>query len=307
MAKAVPNISEADQSVVTLKVGPNSKVFLVHTSVICNESPFFEKAFKSEFKEGKTQVMTLEDTEEEVFKLVMQWLYTRQLPELLWSQLQDPTKVARVRDGEKEELLWDFLMSSAYIFSQTYAVHSLSNAIEGQFDARFKFCFWNLAGFKTYLTYPTIIRLFNNVPEDSRVCKLFIDEFAKHWATLDGVDTAGTVFDDLPANFLSQALKATSKQWSASFKNLKSLVTSKEIELEVKSHAFREKDKELREKTKDMERQSRAFHRQYQLLEYNRKELRAKEQHIKEMNSTMARLSTSKSPSIRNQRSASSV
>ncbi|KAK8158700.1 hypothetical protein BKA80DRAFT_333809 [Phyllosticta citrichinensis] len=274
MAPGVPDISGSDQTVVTLKVGPNHKVFLVHTSIICNASLFFNNAFKGEFKEGKTQIMTLEDTEEDVFKVVMQWLYTRRLPNL-WNKDQQHIKTIRICEGQGEELLWDFLMTSAYVFSQTYVIPALSVAIEVRLSERFGHTCSGVAGFQSFLTYPAIIRLFNNVPENSPACKLLVNTFATQWEIHGGIDVGGKHFDDLPANFISQALKAVSKIWAASSKKLQ----AQDNKLEIQDKRLQSQDKELQSKSREIQTLRRD-------LQYRAREVRVKDQKIRELCST---------------------
>jgi hypothetical protein len=58
---------------------PNQQEFKVHKNVACHYSPFFETAFKSQFIEGQTQSMTLEDVEGEVFGCMVHWFYTQKV------------------------------------------------------------------------------------------------------------------------------------------------------------------------------------------------------------------------------------
>jgi len=53
--------------------------FTVHKAFLTYESPFFEAAFNGKFKEGKTQVIELEDVYPDEFNLLVTWVYERQV------------------------------------------------------------------------------------------------------------------------------------------------------------------------------------------------------------------------------------
>ncbi|KAE9381306.1 hypothetical protein N431DRAFT_321692, partial [Stipitochalara longipes BDJ] len=63
--------------IVTIYVGPEKKPFIIHKEVACLHSPVFKTAFESTFVEGQTQSYVLEDTEPEIFQLLVQWLYSK--------------------------------------------------------------------------------------------------------------------------------------------------------------------------------------------------------------------------------------
>ncbi|TVY34943.1 hypothetical protein LSUB1_G007431 [Lachnellula subtilissima] len=71
--------------VVTFKIGPNLTEFVVHKEFACYYSPVLKAAFESEFIEGRTQTYTLDDTTEDAFRLLVQWLYSQRLT----SELRD--------------------------------------------------------------------------------------------------------------------------------------------------------------------------------------------------------------------------
>jgi len=76
-----PGPSFSDQALVSIDVGKGKKkkTFSVHKSFICHHSPFFRAAFNSDFVEGSTQTMKLDDAESSIFALFLQWLYTQNL------------------------------------------------------------------------------------------------------------------------------------------------------------------------------------------------------------------------------------
>jgi hypothetical protein len=64
------------QSFVNITIGLDgaNETFSVHKELICHHSPFFNKAFNSQFREGLTQEMTIDDVEPETFGLLVAWL-----------------------------------------------------------------------------------------------------------------------------------------------------------------------------------------------------------------------------------------
>jgi hypothetical protein len=55
--------------------------FTVHKAFLCEQSPFFNAAFNGNFKEAHTQSMTIEDADSEAVKLVIGWIYTKEIGE----------------------------------------------------------------------------------------------------------------------------------------------------------------------------------------------------------------------------------
>ncbi|KAK8202778.1 hypothetical protein HDK77DRAFT_502059 [Phyllosticta capitalensis] len=203
-----PNAAESEQSFVTLKVGPLHKVFLIHKDIICNKSEFFMRAFQGNFKEGKEQVVVLEETEEDVFKVVMQYLYTERLPDAFNGELKNKIKTD---DEGNTELEWDFLMSGAYVFAKMYFIHGLPSKIEWSFSMRFKRSML-IPTANGYPNMATIIRVFNSVPEDSGLCKLFLERFSHHWKPNTNESIDDQLFQQLPLNFALLAIEALAKR-----------------------------------------------------------------------------------------------
>ncbi|KAE9376529.1 hypothetical protein N431DRAFT_331984 [Stipitochalara longipes BDJ] len=79
--RAIPSFSAPEQQFVTIIVprGPGNTDedrFFIHKNVICFASPFFQSAFNSDFAEGQTQEMRLDDVHSLVFGELVHWLYT---------------------------------------------------------------------------------------------------------------------------------------------------------------------------------------------------------------------------------------
>ncbi|KAK7532345.1 uncharacterized protein J3D65DRAFT_661552 [Phyllosticta citribraziliensis] len=165
-------VSSGEQNFVTILVGPKLKPFVVHANVIGAKSPFFKTAFESGFKEGAMQVMTLADTEEAVFRVVMEWVYDHtSLPTAYWAETDNWEEFSAGR----QELEWDALMVENYIFAQTYMFKELAASVCGDFVWRL----WEIDCEDPrepqfpFPTTHTVERLFGGVPESSKLCEEF--------------------------------------------------------------------------------------------------------------------------------------
>ncbi|KAK7512086.1 hypothetical protein IWZ03DRAFT_431571 [Phyllosticta citriasiana] len=205
MSSPLP-LSESEQAMVTLKVGPNEKVFVLHIDMICSVSEFFNNAFKGPFKEGREKMMVLQDTAEDVFNAVMDWMYYRKLPV---PQKGEQDEFWRKNDqGFRIERQWDYLMSSCYIFSTIYNVPALAEAILDLFREQYSEIQ------PIYPTMVTIIRVFDNVAETSPLCQLFIEKFAQYWDPSQ-CKAYDHLTKDLPQSFVLQALKKVAERRSS--------------------------------------------------------------------------------------------
>ncbi|KAJ8069682.1 hypothetical protein OCU04_000109 [Sclerotinia nivalis] len=55
--------------------GDMQETFQIHKQVACQHSEVWDRAFNSAFIEGQTQTYSIEDTNPEAFRLLMQWVY----------------------------------------------------------------------------------------------------------------------------------------------------------------------------------------------------------------------------------------
>jgi BTB/POZ domain len=73
---------------------------LVHKEVACLHSPVFKTAFNGSFVEGKTQTYRLEDTSVDVFRLLVQWLYSQKFKLAVYQEFgggSDEKEIATMR------------------------------------------------------------------------------------------------------------------------------------------------------------------------------------------------------------------
>ncbi|KAK8158697.1 hypothetical protein IWX90DRAFT_8431 [Phyllosticta citrichinensis] len=164
---------------VTIVVGPEHQEFEMEMRHLTSRSPFFAVAFQNHWKEGRTGVLVLEDTDPEVFELFEKWIRTRLLPQptdhYLWTMVQD-------EDGSNPEELWDYLMSSAYVFATIYEVNEFAEAILQQFTSRMRDSERNYNSLAGLPKSVTLSRLFREVPTDSPLCEALAEETLRRWA-----------------------------------------------------------------------------------------------------------------------------
>ncbi|CZR61813.1 uncharacterized protein PAC_11710 [Phialocephala subalpina] len=69
------------QTFVNINVGSGQEklTFMVQKSLICHYSAFFDAAFNGPFLEGKSQVINMEDVENKIMGLLVDWLYLQRI------------------------------------------------------------------------------------------------------------------------------------------------------------------------------------------------------------------------------------
>jgi hypothetical protein len=78
-------VDRGSQELVTIYIkvkkedGSEQKKFIIHKNFACHYSPMLKAAFTGSFLEGQTQSMVLEDVEEEIFALFVNWLYSQKV------------------------------------------------------------------------------------------------------------------------------------------------------------------------------------------------------------------------------------
>ncbi|TVY73307.1 hypothetical protein LSUE1_G005520 [Lachnellula suecica] len=114
--EAGTGFTSTPDELVTLKVGPNAKSFVVHKQFACDASPVLKAAFTGEFEEGLTQTYALEETTKEVGRLLACWLYTRKVDS---KQIEDPSL--------KEEE--DIILVELWVLADELLISDLQNDV----------------------------------------------------------------------------------------------------------------------------------------------------------------------------------
>jgi hypothetical protein len=94
-----------------VKVGPKKKPFLIHKDLLVFYSDYFRGAFNGSFSEATKGSIYLADERVDVFTIVNQFVYTRQLSEKLDSDLE-----------------WEML-ARIWLFGDKYLMPSLQNRV----------------------------------------------------------------------------------------------------------------------------------------------------------------------------------
>ncbi|KAB2575120.1 hypothetical protein DBV05_g6217 [Lasiodiplodia theobromae] len=168
---------------VEIRVGIDGDMFILHQSALCEVSPFFRNTFLGDFKEAREKKMELPVTDTDTFKIFVEWLYSRKL--LLDPRDSELARVCRLPD-----------LAYLYIFADNYDVPQLER---DTMDAIISCVHKNYP-----LPDSEVIRyVYENLPEDSPLCKLFVNEYAR----TDQVLAGGP--DHWPARFVFDAFNAT--------------------------------------------------------------------------------------------------
>ncbi|OAK99848.1 hypothetical protein IQ06DRAFT_193214, partial [Phaeosphaeriaceae sp. SRC1lsM3a] len=64
----------------TLLIGSKATPFLIHTSLLTTQSPYFRAALTGRFSEASENTIRLDDIEVQHFQLLVSWLYTGSIP-----------------------------------------------------------------------------------------------------------------------------------------------------------------------------------------------------------------------------------
>ncbi|KAI9706146.1 MAG: hypothetical protein M1812_008255 [Candelaria pacifica] len=148
-----PFFHTLDQTVVTIKVGPDAEPFNVHKELLCLYSSYFRGALRGCFSEAQKNTVVLPEDTVEVFRSFFCWLYTGQLRSD--ERNMKPSELARI-----------------YVFADKSGVSLLKNNIIDAMSARLG---EQLAG------NIAIDCIFKNTPPNSPMRRLLIDQYVS-WA-----------------------------------------------------------------------------------------------------------------------------
>ncbi|KAL1629713.1 hypothetical protein SLS56_005368 [Neofusicoccum ribis] len=171
-----PSLRDIDQTIVFLKIGPDKKVFSVHKEIFSRQSPYFSALFSGHWKEGKKKSVTLNDADPDAFGIVMNWKYTDHI----------------------SKALVDNTLVQAYIFADRYDVPELRQRIA----LRFYDLYYSPKRTRWLPSFETIICAFDNLPESSKLCKVFIDPYGDYWESSEDDDNEKEMRKRLPMSFV---------------------------------------------------------------------------------------------------------
>ncbi|THX99244.1 hypothetical protein D6D03_07347 [Aureobasidium pullulans] len=96
--------SDMFRDVVTLVVGDNKKIYVLHKDLLCFYSDYFRAAFNGSFVEAIKRRVELPEVEEKTFEYFQLWLYTRKL-DFVSMSFSDTTKLWIFGDQHQVPLL----------------------------------------------------------------------------------------------------------------------------------------------------------------------------------------------------------
>lgn len=166
----------------TFLVGPGEDptTFLVHKEVACKHSPVFAAAFNSDFIEGQTQTYQLEDTTVEVFRLLVQWLYSE--------RFNLPTLTHGVAEFEDDN---EFIcLVELWVLADRLAIPALHEDVLA--------AFFELMNFMGIIPTRCLHYVLDNTAADSELRELFLDLVSQVMSP-DG-------FEEYPNHFPQQML-----------------------------------------------------------------------------------------------------
>ncbi|KAI4681853.1 uncharacterized protein J4E84_007450 [Alternaria hordeiaustralica] len=117
-----PRISAPNTTMAEIIVGPKAKRFTVQLNRIVYYSPFFLAALTGPFKEAKDKVVTLPDTEANIFELFVHWLYHQRFP----TQGDSPRLLALYSGGDRYPYFESARLMRLYVFSDKYNIPKLN-------------------------------------------------------------------------------------------------------------------------------------------------------------------------------------
>jgi len=114
---------------VTIKVGPEEKIFTVHKKLLCDRSDFFLKAFSNGFAEAETGIISFPEDTEEAFAKFVTWLYT--------GNFILPNSPTIKRSEEEAEFTGQHLIPT-FILADKLCVNELMNKVMDSFADFYK-------------------------------------------------------------------------------------------------------------------------------------------------------------------------
>ncbi|KAF2252573.1 hypothetical protein BU26DRAFT_562308 [Trematosphaeria pertusa] len=136
-------------------VGPDRTRYLIHTSLLTKQSPYFRAALTSSFLEASTQSISLPDIHPETFTLLVEWLYNATLKPLPF----------------KEDKPAYYTLLHLYILADRLCFEGLRNHIVDAIS--------DLAESTNSVLTPSDTRLlYEGVREDAKIRELVLDLFA---------------------------------------------------------------------------------------------------------------------------------
>lgn len=114
---------------VTFRIGQGDdfQIFLIHKEFACRHSRVFDKAFNSDFIEGRTQTYTLKDVTPDVFRFISQWLYQEKITLAVHDERKSNEPANQHHWGKCSAQ--DLLLVELWILADRFCIERLQNVI----------------------------------------------------------------------------------------------------------------------------------------------------------------------------------
>ncbi|KAI4629190.1 uncharacterized protein J4E87_003452 [Alternaria ethzedia] len=238
-AQTQPRISAPNTAMAEIVVGPKAKRFTVQLNRIVYYSPFFLAALKGSFKEAKDKIVTLPDTEANIFELFVHWLYRQRFP----TEGDSPRLLALYNGGDEYPYFQSAKLMKLYVFSDKYNVPKLKRDC---LDALFEHL-----GDETAYKLPNlndVAYAVKNLNDEDPLLRMIIDGFCYHG---NGECWETEQIQNLPFPFIAKLMKHLSDFRDYGMEDVK------EPELcDYHGHATTE-ERETCENRREMEEQAR--------------------------------------------------
>lgn len=163
----------------------------MHFELLTHYSPFFRAALTGSFKEASEKLVSLPDTETEVFELFVHWLYHQRFP----TEVDSPQLLALYEDKMDPAIQCRSLVK-LYIFCDKYDVPQLQRQC---LDAMFRHI--NDEDQLPSLEYVSLA--FDSLEDEDPLCRMFVDAYC-YWS--DGACWVIEHVHNLPFTFLAKTL-----------------------------------------------------------------------------------------------------
>ncbi|KAF2499049.1 hypothetical protein BU16DRAFT_614602 [Lophium mytilinum] len=182
-------------AIVTLKAGPEAVPFHIHEDLLCRHSQYFRGAFKGGFKEAEERTIALDDVTVASMRQFTQWLYNG----IVFSFADGDATPETEGFLQDHKILDQDELLDLFVFGDRYDVPDLRRDC---LDMIQRLAVIRLAVSDRNVSLEFVLRAFENLPDNSELCKWLVDHFACTWNPKVIIDHDQEFLPQLPATFL---------------------------------------------------------------------------------------------------------
>jgi hypothetical protein len=168
------SLSEAFSEPLKVIVGKEKIAFYIFKSLICAESDFFKAACHEHWESGRSNTVTLEDDDPDIFSVFMTWLVTQDIKRSSNLMELDAIKDSSEAGGQILQL------AKCYVLGDVLRAHNFQNSIMDNLNAiceKFYNEFDRVGAFHSEISY-----IYSKTSEGCSLRRLMVDSF------VDGID-----------------------------------------------------------------------------------------------------------------------